>query len=257
MAANARERRPDRRGEPSAGQHPRPEAAESHLLGVPGYQRVRDIIRSDIARGELAPDARLKIADLSARYGLSPAPIREALGQLAAEGWVVIHPNRGAWVRDINETFLRELNEIRVAVESYNVALCAAAATDTDVQRLEAIEDDYENCLSTLGGRGGKSREVSALIVINTRLHETMLAIRPNREAATLMARHGEFFTAMRAAWGYGDYRPHQIAEEHRALLAAFRRNRGDEAERISRQHISNAMEDLLRIWRAGPPRNA
>jgi DNA-binding GntR family transcriptional regulator len=230
-----------------------PEAGGDRVLGVPGYQRVRDIIRSDIARGTLEPDARLKIVGLSERYGLSPAPIREALGQLAAEGWVVIHPNRGARVRDINETFLRELNEIRIAVESYNVALCAAVATRADVALLESIEDEYEASLAQLGARPGSPGDVAPLIAINARLHKNMLAIRPNREAMALMERHGLFFNAMRRVWGYGDYRPRRIAEEHRTLLDAFRRNNASDAESISRQHIANAMDDLLQVWRAGP----
>ncbi len=216
------------------------------MIGVPNYQRVRDAMRPDIARGVLAPDARLKIGDLAARYGLSPAPIRESLGQLAAEGWVVIHPNRGAWVRAIDEAFLRDLNEIRIALESYTVGRAAAVATPAQVAALEAIEDAYEACLSSPSPGGDTPR----LIRLNAALHDAIGAIRPNNEALALMRRHGAFFNAMRSAWGYGDYRPRQIATEHRRLLAAFRGQDGTLAERISREHIANAMEDLIRLWR-------
>jgi DNA-binding GntR family transcriptional regulator len=217
-------------------------------LGVPNYQRVRDAMRRDIARGVLAPGARLKIGELAARYGLSPAPIREALGQLAAEGWVVMHPNRGAWVRAIDETLLRELNEIRIALDSYIVGRAAAVATPSQIAGLEAIEDAYEACLS----EADNGENTAGLIQLNAELHEAIRAIRPNNEALALMRRHGAFFNAMRSAWGYGDYRPRQIAEEHRRLLAAFRRHDGVLAERISREHIANAMEDLVQLWRDG-----
>jgi DNA-binding GntR family transcriptional regulator len=217
-------------------------------LGVPNYQRVRDAIRHDIALGVLAPDARLKIGDLAARYGLSPAPIREALGQLAAEGWVVIHPNRGAWVRTIDEALLRELNEIRIALDSYIVGRAASVVTSSQLAALEAIEDAYEACLSD-SGHGGNT---ASLIALNAQLHEAIRAIRPNNEALALMRRHGAFFNTMRSAWGYGDYRPRQIAKEHRRLLAAFRQHDGALAERISREHITNAMEDMIRLWRDG-----
>ncbi len=217
-------------------------------LGVPNYQRVRDAMRHDIAFGVLAPDARLKISDLVVRYGLSPAPIREALGQLAAEGWVVIHPNRGAWVRAIDEALLRELNEIRIALDSYIVGRAASVVTPLQLAALEAIEDAYEACLSDSGHGGNTAR----LIQLNADLHEAIRAIRPNNEALALMRRHGAFFNAMRNAWGYGDYRPQQIATEHRRLLAAFRQNDGALAEQISREHITNAMEDMIRLWRDG-----
>ena len=55
-------------------------------LGLPGYHRVCDAIRSDIARGVLHSGERLKLSDLTRRYGLSPAPIREALSG-AVTGW--------------------------------------------------------------------------------------------------------------------------------------------------------------------------
>lgn len=216
-------------------------------LGVPNYQRVRDAMRIDIARGALAADTRLKIADLAARYGLSPAPIREALGQLAAEGWVVLHPNRGARVRVIDEAFLRDLNEIRVALESYTVGLAATVATPAEVDALERIEDEYEACLAADGAAA-----TDRLIRLNAALHEAIHEIRPNHEALALMRRHGVFFNTMRSAWGYGDYRPQQIAAEHRRLLAAFRRNDGALAETISREHIGNAMADLIGLWRDG-----
>jgi DNA-binding GntR family transcriptional regulator len=153
---------------------------ERQSLGVPNYQRVRDAIRDDIARGNLAPDARLKIGDLTIRYGLSPAPIREALNQLAAEGWVVIHPNRGAWVRNINEALFRELNEIRVALESYNVALCATVATPAQVDRLAQIEEEYERCLASSDAGPMKRKDVATLVRINASLHDAIHAIRPN-----------------------------------------------------------------------------
>jgi DNA-binding GntR family transcriptional regulator len=215
-------------------------------LGLPNYQLVRDAMRSDIARSVLQGGARLKIGELCQRYGLSPAPIREALGQLEAEGWIVILPNRGASVRIIDETFLRDMNEIRVALESFNAGLCAAACTEGDLARLDAIETEYE---SRLG-----SNDVAGLIQANGRLHAAMNAIRANPESLAIIRRQGMFFNTMRAEWGYGPGRPDEIAAEHRALLEAFRRNDGAAAERISREHIGKAMEDLLTRWRAGQP---
>jgi DNA-binding GntR family transcriptional regulator len=143
------------------------------------------------------------------------------------------------------------LNEIRIALESYIVGRAAAVATPAQLADLEAREDAYEACLHDSGQDGNTTR----LIELNADLHEAMRAIRPNNEALALIRRHGAFFNTMRSAWGYGDYRPRQIADEHRRLLAAFRRNDGALAERISREHITNAMDDLVRLWRNGGQR--
>jgi DNA-binding GntR family transcriptional regulator len=227
---------------------PATESAEPPL-GLPNYHRVRDAIRADIARGVLPCNTRLKIGALSQRYGLSPAPIREALNQLEAEGWIVILPNRGASVRNIDEAFLRDLNEIRIALESYFVRLAAEVATPQDVDRLAAIQDEYEAAVLR--------EDVAALIHLNARFHATIASLRPNQEASAIIRRHSKFFNAMRAEWGYQPHRPREIAREHRILLDAFRRNDGAAAEQISREHLRHAMNDLLARWREGSPRPA
>jgi DNA-binding GntR family transcriptional regulator len=43
-------------------------------------------LRADILGGALAPGMKLKVQHLAAAYGAGPAPLREALAQLAAEG---------------------------------------------------------------------------------------------------------------------------------------------------------------------------
>ncbi len=214
------------------------------MLGLPNYHRVRDAIRSDIARGALACGVRLKTGDLVRRYGLSPAPIREALSQLEAEGWVVISPNRGASVRNIDERFLRELNEIRVALDSYIARLVAESATAAQVDQLEAIQAEYEAAV--------ESGDISALVRTNASFHTAIRRMHENREATRIIRRHGQFFSAMRLEWGYRPGRPEQIAQEHRTLLAAFRGRDGAAAERIAREHIHHALDDLLARWRDG-----
>ncbi len=49
--------------------------------------------------------------------GTTTNPVREALQQLRGEGFVVMMPNRGARVRAIDETFVRDIFEIEVLIE--------------------------------------------------------------------------------------------------------------------------------------------
>ena len=49
-------------------------------------ERALRLLREDILAGRLAPDARLKVAALQARYGLGISPLREALLRLSSEG---------------------------------------------------------------------------------------------------------------------------------------------------------------------------
>src|SRR5258707_13400527 len=55
-------------------------------------------IREAILNGELAPGVRLVIDDLAEKLGVSTIPVREALQQLHADGYIVFEPFIGARV---------------------------------------------------------------------------------------------------------------------------------------------------------------
>ena len=58
--------------------------------------------RSAVLSGEMRPGMRIRQELLAAQFGASRIPVREALKQLENEGLVVLAPNRGAWIADVN-----------------------------------------------------------------------------------------------------------------------------------------------------------
>ncbi len=95
-------------------------AASDELGAIKGTsEQIAERLRGEIERGSLAPGTFLNQVALAGRFGLSRIPVREALRQLNAEGYVTYRPNKGATVvgamspRDLEEIF-----EIRMCVES-------------------------------------------------------------------------------------------------------------------------------------------
>lgn len=69
-------------------------------LGLPLYRQIQADIRERIHRGELAPGGQLETEqELMARYEVSRATVRQALGGLVADGLVEIRRGRGTYVR--------------------------------------------------------------------------------------------------------------------------------------------------------------
>lgn len=79
--------------------------------------RAARAIETDILAGRLAPDARLGIAEMVARYGVGATPLREALSRLAARGLVNAHGNRGFRVTPISRADLADIVLIRQVLE--------------------------------------------------------------------------------------------------------------------------------------------
>jgi DNA-binding GntR family transcriptional regulator len=103
--------------------------------------RALDILRTAIERGLFRPGERLPQDHLASLLGLSRMPVRSALRQLEAEGFVSLEPHRGAVVRVVTPSEIQDLYEIRILVESFALRRVAVQASGEDLRRLEALAD--------------------------------------------------------------------------------------------------------------------
>ena len=207
-------------------------------IGDPVYKRVRELIRQDIFSGYFEPGTRIKTAVLGARYGVSQMPIREALQQLQWEGLVIIAPNRGASVRTIDADFIRNIYDIRTALQSMMVRRSVQTVTETDMFALQAIEGRFEDA--------ARRRDTDAILAANKELHEATYRLAANPEAVDVIARHSELLVSLRRRFDYGAGRLEEIVSEHRQLLAAFAERDVTLAAAIIEQHCEGAKFDLL-----------
>ena len=77
---------------------------------------VEDLLR-EVVQGRLRPGDHLVTRALADRFGVSHTPIREALIALAGIGVVDLLPNRGAVVRPVSPDEVREICQVRRALE--------------------------------------------------------------------------------------------------------------------------------------------
>src|ERR1700754_2278044 len=115
-------------------------------------QRVQDVVRDAIVRLDLPPGTAIDKAALCARLGVSRFPVSEALGRLAAEGFVEVLPQRGTRVARIDLADCRQAMFIRRALETEAVRQIAPradaallAVLDQNLREQEAV---FENANS-------------------------------------------------------------------------------------------------------------
>ena len=85
------------------------ESPSSETLASVAYQR----LRSDIINARHEPGRKLRVQELSGRYGLGPSPIREALNRLSRDGLVTLSDRRGFAVTPVSREHLDELTRTR------------------------------------------------------------------------------------------------------------------------------------------------
>jgi DNA-binding GntR family transcriptional regulator len=111
-------------------------------------ERIAAEIRSAVLSGEMRPGMRIRQELLAAHFGASRIPVREALRQLENEGLVVLAPNRGAWIADVNSEESIEVYKIREVVEPLAILESVPHLTDADIDSLDATVHELETVTS-------------------------------------------------------------------------------------------------------------
>ena len=195
---------------------------------------VREALRRAISAGEMAPGFQLRQDDLAERFGTSRIPVREALRQLEAEGFVTFLPNRGAVVSDLSIDEVIELLEIRIALECHALRLAIPAMGDIDLDDAREILRSYD-----------KEPDPEKWGAFNWRFHKALYAPcnRP-RLLAMIEANYGHVgrFTRTLVSRATGKDRPQR---EHYQLLEFCRGGEVEKAVRLLREHIVQTQKTL------------
>ncbi|WP_052068083.1 GntR family transcriptional regulator [Rhodococcoides fascians] len=100
--------------------------------------RVADVIRQAIVRGDLAPGRRLTERELGELTGVSRTSLREALRSLQSEGLVERTGTRGLQVAVLTPAIVGELYDVRLPLEVAAVELCVRNASDAQIAELHS-----------------------------------------------------------------------------------------------------------------------
>ncbi|MBV7331026.1 GntR family transcriptional regulator [Chloroflexi bacterium TSY] len=100
---------------------------------------VYETLREQILHGSLEPEARLIIDELSTEMNVSPIPVREALQQLHADGFVTIEPYVGARVAGIHPDLIQEVFALLEAIEVVSARAACERMTEADLAEMETL----------------------------------------------------------------------------------------------------------------------
>lgn len=188
--------------------------------------RISRALAERIIAGELEPGSRLRQDQIAEEFGASHVPVREAFRRLEAQGLVVSEPRRGVRVALFDFHEVREVAEMRAALEV--LALRHAAPRLT-----AAIFKLAEEAIQV----GDKSSDVRSWEEANRTFHRLILApcAMPRLLAAVddLHAASARFlFAAWRSEWEA------RTDHDHRAILAALRQGQVETAAAILERHV-------------------
>ena len=210
----------------------------TRLAGRAGRQRVeRRVLREDIRDelidrilgGRLAPGDRIVETRVAQEFGVSQAPVREALRDLEMFGFIVSSPFRGAIVRKISVEELVQIYPIRAVLEGL---AARDAATRIDAAGLKRLEAALVR-LRKAAARGDRRAAVDAdfafhLLVVEASGNWLLKQFWERLRLATTT-----FLTVSKSTHSLAE-----IADRHTPVLEALRAHDPASAEQAMRRHI-------------------
>ncbi|MEH3145261.1 MAG: GntR family transcriptional regulator [Methylobacterium frigidaeris] len=188
--------------------------------------RISRTLADRIIAGEIEPGARLRQDHIAEEFGASHVPVREAFRRLEAQGLAVSLPRRGVRVASFDLSEVKEVAEMRAALE---VLALRHAAPNLTAATLDEAEEATR--------AGDHSRDVRSWEEANRRFHRAILApcAMPRLLASIddLHAASARFlFAAWRSEWEA------RTDHDHRTILAALRRRDVETACSTLSRHV-------------------
>ncbi|MCX5242269.1 GntR family transcriptional regulator [Streptomyces prunicolor] len=198
-------------------------------------ERVLATLRQDIIAGRLRPGDRLVERELAERFGISRVPVREAIRALVAEGFVHFETPRRTVVRRLTPNDVRELFELREALEVYAAGLAATRATPEDLAEVAELLD--RAAAATEAG------DAEVITDVNSRLHDSIVTIAGNTlltAALEPVAGRLRWMTRRNEEWP-------QLLVEHRELYEAIASGDPDRARAHALAHVRTNYRSTVR----------
>jgi DNA-binding GntR family transcriptional regulator len=181
--------------------------------------KLKQAIEDAVITGEFLPGDRLDENSLAERFGVSRTPIREALLQLGAEGFIDVRPRRGAIVSVISPPRLIEMFETMAELEAACGRLAARRLTPEHDLAMGAAHSACE-----VAAQEGDSELYYA---VNRNFHEAIYRASRNEFLAEQAFSLHKRLSAYRRVQLRARNRVLQSLQEHAAILEAIRA--GDE----------------------------
>jgi DNA-binding GntR family transcriptional regulator len=129
---------------------------------------VTKALGEDIIFGRLAPGTRLIEDHLIERFGATRHAIRQCLYELERTGIVVREKNKGATVRSLTPSEVRQIYEVRELLQRHAALRIQLPASTQVIHELERLHDEYRRHLH--------ARNFSGVHAVNDAFHLTLFA---------------------------------------------------------------------------------
>jgi len=208
-------------------------------------QRVMQRLRQAIIDGEFALGAAISEEMVANSFGVSRTPVREAMGQLQAQGLVVIRPQVGSFVFTPSDEDIAALCTFRIALEPKAAELAFRHDRDGAVATMSAAIAAMEPAIA--------ARDNIAYGRADAALHEALFAHCGNRYLVESYQLVSGRVAALRTNVSSPiDVETQASFDEHQTLVQLFSRGDIEAFAKLMTTHINNSGLTYVKVLKVG-----
>ena len=194
---------------------------------------VYEYISEKINDGSLMPETKISEKMVIDDLNISRTPVREALIQLAAQGYLENIPRKGFIVKQVDSQKAQEVYGMLGVLDGYAASLATQVMTPEDIQKLKDIYRKMEHALET--------ESIKTYYAFQNQFHDVYIQKSGNQELIKEIQLLKKIFIRQTYTTGDGETSLKKVLkttnEDHKTIIELFEKKDGAQLEHYLRNH--------------------
>jgi len=198
------------------------------------YEEIKKLILS----GKLSDDMSISENVLANILGMSRTPVRDAIRHLEIDGFVRVIPNQGVVIRQVSISEVKEIYDMRIALEEFVTKELAGALSEKDFSNLEKILKKQEEAC--------KKGDAIAFHEEDRNFHDYLMKVYGNSMITDFIARLRDRIAGINIDMLKVPGNMVTFYGEHKMILEALRKGDGEAAAKKMDEHLKGGKMRLI-----------
>lgn len=207
----------------------------------PLRERIADLLRHSILTAELRPGQTIVEASLADQFGVSRAPLREALQILNAEGLIELIPYHKTMVRRLTRTDIEELYSLRNTFEAFAIKRIIQNKTTLNIETLDIC------CAKMIDA--ALANDPQLVSVFDHQFHDTLITLSNHNLLISMWSRVSQRVHQVLALRDMRRKDIEAMARSHIPIIDAIRSRDLLLATNLIEIHIETASDFIVDFW--------
>ena len=206
---------------------------------------VFDELRKEILDLTLKPGTELNLNQLSALFGVSRSPIRDAVKELSGEHLIDIYPQRGTYVSRINLRMADDERFIRLNLELGSIPDFINNINDELISEMEELIKKQEKAFAL--------RDTSLLLKLDDQFHSVIFKGADRQGVFDFILTRNGNYHRMRLISFMFDAISEDVISQHKVLLEAIKEKDPEKVMALDKRHMSKLKKETVSIRKTIP----